>query len=115
MQISINIIEQICNYLNVVNEFFRAPIFEERSRPDRSGGFGGGEQLARLPYEVRGDASVKRRTHSGLGTSTPNMPRIPAPPAKINNKIKTFADTDKTFLTIFSDHLSADECCEPRR
>jgi hypothetical protein len=99
----------------MVNAIFRAPVSGERSGPDRTGSFGGSEAHARVPIEVRGDVSVKRWTPSGLETSTPNTPRIPASSFEINNKIKTFAPADKNFLTIFHENLAANEYCEPRR
>jgi len=93
----------------MVNAIFHAHLAGERSRPD----FRGREALARIPLEIRGDVSVKRRARRGLGTSTPS--RIPVSPPKINNKIKTFVPADKKFLTIYPDYLAADECCEPRK
>ena len=99
----------------MVNAFFHAHLSGERSAPDLTGSVGVRETSARIPHQVRGDVSVKRRTRSGLGTSTPPAPRIPVPSPKINNKIKMFAIAYKNFLTIFPDHLAANECCEPRR
>ncbi|MFL6739704.1 MAG: hypothetical protein ACJ8FJ_11040, partial [Sphingomicrobium sp.] len=110
-----NSFEQICKYLNMVNAFFRAVLFGERSRPGCTGGLSASEVQARVPLEIRGDMSAKRRTHSGLGASTRHRPRIQASQGGINNKIKTFAWADKNFLTIFPEHSGANECCEPRR
>ena len=107
--------EQICNYSIMVNAIFRPPFGEgARNQPVRTGSFSGSERQARVPHVVRGDVSAERRTPSGLGTSTPMPPRFPASPSKINNKIKMFAPADKNFLTIFPEHLAANECCEPR-
>jgi hypothetical protein len=116
MQISIRMLEQICNNSIMVNAIFR-PLFGEGARnwPVRTGNFSGSEPLARVPHVVRGDVSAERRTPSGLGTSTPMPPRFPASPSKINNKIKMFARADKNFLTISPEHLALDECCEPGR
>jgi hypothetical protein len=108
--------EQICNYSMMVNAIFRPPFGEgARNRPDRTGSSFGSKPLARVRHQVRGDVSVERRTPSGLGTSTPMSARIPASPFEINNKIKTFAPADKNFLTIFPEHVAANEYCEPRR
>jgi hypothetical protein len=115
MQISIRVNEQICNYPIMVNAFLRAPVSRGRSGPDRTGSFGGSEAQARVPDQVRGDVSVKRWTHSGLGTSTLNSARIPVSSAKINNKIKMFAPANKHFLTISAENLPVNECCEPER
>jgi hypothetical protein len=101
-------IEQICNYGIVVNEFFHAQFASERGRPD----FSGREAWARIPLQIRGDMPVTRRARRGLG-STPS--RIPVSSPKINNKIKTFVPDDKKFLTIYPDYLAANECCEPRK
>jgi hypothetical protein len=97
----------------MVNAFFHARFAGER-RPNRTGDFGRSEAKARVPHLVRGDGPVERRTYAGLGTSTPDLPKILANPFEINNKIKMFAPADKNFLTIFPEHLAANECCEPR-
>lgn len=112
----------------MVNAIFRARFDEEPCRPDRIGSLSGSGARVRVPQHLWNDVPVIRRAWSGRGTIwidaddstamtslTSARARFQAFPFEINNKIKTFCPADKVFLTIFTEQLAANECCEPKR